>query len=288
MTDWPVPTKTIGGDPLGIQTVMALSYDSSPLRWLTGASIDERSYRPFCMLLHWLEFRYWGTHDVYYCWLSAFIHLTNAFLLAVLTAMLVRGPLLLRTSLGLAASAFFASSWWGSLFVNHSIVAFWPAQSDACALLFALIGLILLVSVTYAVAALRVARRGALAQQLNAIESLAAVDVVCLDKTGTLTEGEIGVIAIDPLNGADTADVDAALAALTAAEEAPNPTLAAVATTRRVDAATASTPNWTADRQVPFSSARGDASVRASQHSSYGGADDDWAGVAPHGGNGCR
>src|SRR5437016_5750208 len=64
MADWPVATKTNGGDPLGIQTVMALSYDSSPSRWVTGPSIDERSYRPLCMLLHWLEFRYWGTHDV--------------------------------------------------------------------------------------------------------------------------------------------------------------------------------------------------------------------------------
>jgi cation-transporting ATPase E len=49
-------------------------------------------------------------------------------------------------------------------------------------------GLILLTSLTYAVAALRMARRGALAQQLNAIESLASVDTACLDKTGTLTE----------------------------------------------------------------------------------------------------
>jgi magnesium-transporting ATPase (P-type) len=46
---------------------------------------------------------------------------------------------------------------------------------------------------TYAVAALRMARRGALAQQLNAIESLASVDVVCLDKTGTLTEPALRV-----------------------------------------------------------------------------------------------
>ena len=52
-------------------------------------------------------------------------------------------------------------------------------------------GLILLASLTYAVAALRMARRGALAQQLNAIESLASVDVVCIDKTGTLTDGEV-------------------------------------------------------------------------------------------------
>ena len=49
-------------------------------------------------------------------------------------------------------------------------------------------GLVLLASLTFAVAALRMARRGALAQQLNAIESLASVDIVCLDKTGTLTE----------------------------------------------------------------------------------------------------
>ena len=49
-------------------------------------------------------------------------------------------------------------------------------------------GLILLASVTYAAAALRMARSGALAQQLNAIESLASVDTICIDKTGTLTE----------------------------------------------------------------------------------------------------
>ncbi len=40
------------------------------------------------------------------------------------------------------------------------------------------------------------ARRGALAQQLNAIESLASVDVVCLDKTGTLTEPALRVVEL--------------------------------------------------------------------------------------------
>src|SRR5204863_9679816 len=55
-------------------------------------------------------------------------------------------------------------------------------------------GLILLTSLTYAVAALRMAQRGALAQQLNAIESLASVDIVCLDKTGTLTEPTLRVV----------------------------------------------------------------------------------------------
>ena len=61
-------------------------------------------------------------------------------------------------------------------------------------------GLILLTSLTYAVAAIRMARRGALAQQLNAVESLAAVDVVCLDKTGTLTEGTLRVVELVPLD----------------------------------------------------------------------------------------
>ena len=50
-------------------------------------------------------------------------------------------------------------------------------------------GLILLASLTFAAAALSLARRGALAQQLNAIESLASVDTLCVDKTGTLTAG---------------------------------------------------------------------------------------------------
>ena len=47
-------------------------------------------------------------------------------------------------------------------------------------------GLVLLTSLTFAVAAVRLARLGTLAQRINAIESLASVDVVCLDKTGTL------------------------------------------------------------------------------------------------------
>ena len=57
-------------------------------------------------------------------------------------------------------------------------------------------GLVLLTSLTFAVAAMRMARRGALAQQLNAIESLASVDIVCLDKTGTLTEPALRVAGL--------------------------------------------------------------------------------------------
>ncbi|MCB0881495.1 MAG: HAD-IC family P-type ATPase [Thermoleophilia bacterium] len=62
-------------------------------------------------------------------------------------------------------------------------------------------GLILLVSVAYAISALRMARRGALAQQLSAIESLCATDVLCLDKTGTLTEDALRVVDLVPAEG---------------------------------------------------------------------------------------
>ncbi len=85
-------------------------------------------------------------------------------------------------------------------------------------------GLILLASLTYAVAALRMARRGALAQQLNAIESLASVDVVCLDKTGTLTEPALRVVElVGPDELADE------LARYAASATARNATLEAIA-----------------------------------------------------------
>ena len=82
-------------------------------------------------------------------------------------------------------------------------VALWERQTElaeaiptSVAAVVSLIpeGLILLAGLTYAVAALRMARRGALVQQLNAVESLASVDVVCLDKTGTLTENALRVV----------------------------------------------------------------------------------------------
>ena len=62
-------------------------------------------------------------------------------------------------------------------------------------------GLILLISLTAAVSAFKMAQRGVLAQQLNAIESLASVDVVCTDKTGTLTEPTLRVVGLIPADG---------------------------------------------------------------------------------------
>ena len=75
-------------------------------------------------------------------------------------------------------------------------------------------GLVLLTSLAFAIAAVTLARRQVLVQELPAVEVLARVDVVCLDKTGTLTEGTIEYDVVEPLGSA--APVDEALGALAA------------------------------------------------------------------------
>ena len=90
-------------------------------------------------------------------------------------------------------------------------------------------GLILLTSVTFAVAAMRMARRGALTQQLNAIESLAAVDTVCLDKTGTLTDARLRVEALVPARGFDEGEVAHAFGRYAASTAVHNATIEALA-----------------------------------------------------------
>ncbi len=89
-------------------------------------------------------------------------------------------------------------------------------------------GLILLTSLTYAVAAIRMARRGALAQQLNAIESLASVDTICLDKTGTLTDARLRVESLVPARGVNEGALAHELGRFAASSPARNTTLAAI------------------------------------------------------------
>lgn len=117
-------------------------------------------------------------------------------------------------------------------------------------------GLILLTSLTFAVATLRMARRGALAQQLNAIESLAAAQIVCLDKTGTLTEAALRVDRAVPAPGVDEAFLVDSLGRYAASSPTRNPTLNAIA-----EAFPA--PAETATGYVPFSSRRRWSAVRA-------------------------
>jgi magnesium-transporting ATPase (P-type) len=90
-------------------------------------------------------------------------------------------------------------------------------------------GLVLLASVAFAVGAARMARRGALVQRLSAVESLAGVDVVCVDKTGTLTDGTLELDEIVPLDGRSEAELRAALGAFATSLAGRNPTADAIA-----------------------------------------------------------
>jgi magnesium-transporting ATPase (P-type) len=112
-------------------------------------------------------------------------------------------------------------------------------------------GLILLISVTAAVSAFKIAQRGVLAQQLNAIESLASVDVVCTDKTGTLTEPTLRVVELVPAAGTDKAALAREFAKYAASSPSRNLTLQAIADARLADVAPARVV-----AQVPFSSQR--------------------------------
>ncbi|HSI81014.1 MAG TPA: HAD-IC family P-type ATPase [Solirubrobacterales bacterium] len=111
-------------------------------------------------------------------------------------------------------------------------------------------GLVLLTSIAFIVGILELARRRALARELASVELLARVDVLCLDKTGTITTGEIAFSGLMPVGGASADEAEDALAALAAADPNPNATLAAIGARFRPSL------GWRPVRTVPFSSAR--------------------------------
>ena len=110
-------------------------------------------------------------------------------------------------------------------------------------------GLVLLTSIAMAVAVIRLARKRVLVQDMPAVEVLARVDTICVDKTGTLTEPGMRVRDLIALSGEGEAEIHEMLGALGSAEIAPNPTLEAVA-------AAFEDPRWQVSSSVPFSSAR--------------------------------
>ena len=110
-------------------------------------------------------------------------------------------------------------------------------------------GLVLLTSIAFIVGVLALARRQALAKELASVELLARVDVLCLDKTGTITTGAIVFAAVEELNAA-AVDIGQVLADLADADPAPHATLDAIA-----DAFPLS-PSRTPTDRVAFSSAR--------------------------------
>ncbi|MER7310675.1 MULTISPECIES: HAD-IC family P-type ATPase [Streptomyces] len=111
-------------------------------------------------------------------------------------------------------------------------------------------GLVLLTSMAFAIGVIRLGRKQCLVQELPAIEGLARVDVVCLDKTGTLTEGGMDVTEVRTLNGWDEDEVHRVLGALGGSDPRPNTSLQAIIDACPDDG------RWTVTQTLPFSSAR--------------------------------
>ncbi len=125
-------------------------------------------------------------------------------------------------------------------------------------------GLVLLTSIAFAVGAVRLAQRNVLVQELDAVEGLARIDVLCIDKTGTLTEPGMTLRDTLPVGTAITADqLAAALGAFAGADPSPNASLAAVAAANPV------TDPWTSQRAVPFSSSRKWSGVAFAGHGAW-------------------
>jgi cation-transporting ATPase E len=110
-------------------------------------------------------------------------------------------------------------------------------------------GLVLMMSIAFAVGVVRLGRRQCLVQELPAIEGLARVDVVCADKTGTLTENGMRLSEVRALAGASSEQVGEVLAALVADDTRPNASIAAIAE------AYPHPPEWIATAVAPFKSA---------------------------------
>lgn len=116
-------------------------------------------------------------------------------------------------------------------------------------------GLVLMTSIAFAVGVVRLGRRQCLVNELPAIEGLARVDVVCADKTGTLTENGMRVSDVTGIDGGqgrgdrDMRTVADVLAQLAADDARPNASMAAIAE------AYTKPPGWTATASAPFKSA---------------------------------
>jgi len=126
-------------------------------------------------------------------------------------------------------------------------------------------GLVLLTSIAFAVGATRLASKKVLTQELAAIEGLARVDTICLDKTGTLTEGSLSLSTVERLGSQATSTVDPALvlAAIGASDNHPNPSLAAIV------AEYPEGPGWTLRNSIAFSSARKWSAAQFAEHGSW-------------------
>jgi cation-transporting ATPase E len=151
--------------------------------------------------------------------------------------------LLIPTGIGLILSQLYVNKQDAAEAVRRMVAGIVPMVPE---------GLVLLTSMAFAIGVVRLGRRQCLVQELPAIEGLARVDTVCLDKTGTLTEGGMDIADLRVLaeSGAERKQVEQVLGALGTADARPNASLQAI-----IDAYPVAE-GWELLQAAPFSSAR--------------------------------
>ena len=107
-------------------------------------------------------------------------------------------------------------------------------------------GLYLLTSIAMAASALKLSKQKVLVQDMNCIETLARVDVLCVDKTGTITEADMEVEHLVPLSGTPAEDLEDILTAMYGAVEPDN------ATAKAIKELFDGENDWVAEKRIPF------------------------------------
>ncbi len=140
-----------------------------------------------------------------------------------------------------------------ALFYTQYVISENPLRQSTEGTVSALVGMIpeglyLLTSVAMAASALKLTRRKVLVQDMNCIETLARVDVLCLDKTGTITEAVMEVDNVVPLTQDDPEYLEQILTAYYSGVEPDNDT------TRAMQDMFAGESAWQCQERIPFTS----------------------------------
>lgn len=122
-------------------------------------------------------------------------------------------------------------------------------KTSGCIIAMIPAGMFLLTSVALAVSVIRLSKKHTLVQELYCIEMLARTNVLCLDKTGTLTNGSMSVKSVELLSNKTDKEVDKIVASMVASFHDANHTALALKSYF-------GKPTYTAEKSIPFSSER--------------------------------
>ncbi len=133
--------------------------------------------------------------------------------------------------------------------LDYSLAYMVITKTSGCIIAMIPAGMFLLTSVALAVSVIRLSKQHTLVQELYCIEMLARTNVLCLDKTGTLTNGSMSVKGVELISNKTEKDVDKIISSMVAAFHDANHTALALK-------AYFGKPSYTAENSIPFSSER--------------------------------